>query len=236
MWLDASYAASVEADGDEVQFWRDRSGNVVDYAATSTGPITGQGMMNELNVLSFSSDERLMGVRSTLDGVGSFTVFVVATATGQGTDVIWSRQQGPAPGDDVRIAHSSGGGGGGGGGGQQPGGPPMFVVGANDGATPVNAAAALAGGNEPFVAAGLFNLAASITAQAGGQMAVGLSSYPPLAAERPSVIGGPTNDGGGFAGSIAELVIYSRLLDDAEATAVESDLAAKWGIAPQAMP
>lgn len=231
LWLDASrmdsiYAEStlatpVTADNGPVGGWKDLTSNArhaLQISSTNRPtwrrPLNGQ---NGLGVMSFNGSSGYFETSMSLNGLASFSIFLVARSATSGGWQSALRQQSGTQGFFVMPWTSSGAV------------SPRIILGYDGGTTTTNTVTLTNGVFNllSFVrTSGVSNVAnvnkvlgstrSANTGSLAESVSLAIGRYPQPAAEY-------------FSGSIAEILIYNRALSSSETTSVESYLSAKWG-------
>jgi hypothetical protein len=231
LWLDASQQntlftdagfSAVTTSGQSVYQWNDLSGNNRHAIQATSGnrptwspPASGQ---NGLGVTSFNGSSSFFDTSMSLNGLSSFSIFLVAKSATSGGWQSALRQQSGFQGFFVMPWTSNGG-----------AVSPRIILGYDGGTTTPNTVALTNGAfnlisfirnsgvsNVANVNGVLSSTRSANTASLSESVNLSIGRYPQPVAEY-------------FSGSIAEIVIFNRALSPSETSSVESYLKTKWG-------
>lgn len=231
LWLDASQQSTLFTDagttpvttsGQSIYQWNDLSGNNRHAVQATSGnrptwlpPASGQ---NGLGVTSFNGSSSFFDTSMSLNGLSSFSIFLVAKSATSGGWQSALRQQSGYQGYFVMPWTSNGG-----------AVSPRIIL-AYDGGTTTT--------NTVTLTNGVFNLISFIrtsgtsnVANVGGSLSSTRSANSASLSESVNLSIGryPQPIAEYFSGSIAEIVIFNRALSASETASVESYLKTKWG-------
>lgn len=220
LWLDASDASTITESGGNVSQWDDKSGNAnhVNQGTLANQPVTGTRTINLLNVLDFDGTNSFLSqtnIQLVNSSTGHFTAFGVSRNDVSTVGMIISQDN---SGDQVA----------------------QFIK------TGVNAAGIAFNtlgntfqdssnkpvGTSPVVISSVFN-GSTIEVLVNRETKGGTSFFGTTKKNASTVtVGGtrPDISNERFNGSIAELIIYNRVLENEEIESVEQYLADKWGV------
>jgi hypothetical protein len=231
LWLDASQQntlftdagfSAVTTSGQSVYQWNDLSGNNRHAIQATSGnrptwspPASGQ---NGLGVVSFNGSSSFFDTSMSLNGLSSFSIFLVAKSATSGGWQSALRQQSGFQGFFVMPWTSNGG-----------AVSPRIILGYDGGTTTPNTVTLTNGAfnlisfirnsgvsNVANVNGVLSSTRSANTASLSESVNLSIGRYPQPVAEY-------------FSGSIAEIVIFNRALSPSETSSVESYLKTKWG-------
>jgi hypothetical protein len=228
LWLDATNLDSIGTDGSDVKSWKDRrfeSGDDTSFGSLNAGarPDLAMSTWNGLPTVYFDGDDHLTSAAfGGLSEVPSYTIFVVSSSTGNGEkSVIRGNSLGKTAfaleyqidSSRARFVH------------RWPaadiGGKAANVVNLVPDA-PTILTAERRSGEVPSV-----SLAGSNPDGLAGSSEINNGATDDIQGGLSVVLGGASN---GVEGHIAEVLIYTRAMADAEAEAVREYLAVKWGV------
>jgi hypothetical protein len=231
LWLDASQQNTIFTDagttpvttsGQSIYQWNDLSGNNRHAIQATSGnrptwvpPASGQ---NGLGAISFNGSSSFFDTSMSLNGLSSFSIFLVAKSATSGGWQSALRQQSGFQGFFVMPWTSNGG-----------AVSPRIILGYDGGTTTPNTVALTNGAfnlisfirnsgvsNVANVNGVLSSTRSANTASLSESVNLSIGRYPQPVAEY-------------FSGSIAEIVIFNRALSPSETSSVESYLKTKWG-------
>ena len=231
LWLDASQQSTLFTDagttavttsGQSIYQWNDLSGNNRHAVQATSGnrptwvpPASGQ---NGLGVANFNGSSSFFDTSMSLNGISSFSVFLVAKSATSGGWQSALRQQSGYQGYFVMPWTSNGG-----------AVSPRIILSYDGGTTTTNTLA---------LTNGVFNLISFIrtsgtsnVANVNGSLSSTRSANSASLSESVNLSIGryPQPVAEYFSGSIAEIVIFNRALSVSETASVESYLKTKWG-------
>lgn len=208
MWFDASDESTITESGGAVSQWDDKSGNSynISQATGANQPLSGTRTLNGLNVLDFNGSSHVLYRTTTPTVSQANTIFVVADADILGNlDFLIDGSSGT--GRQAIVGYGS---------------PAYWTMYAGNIKQTTNS------DTGPVILSTTWNALSSIMNINGTDepTAAGPGVWPLVGL----VVGGSSSLTGSFNGGVAEILVYSDLLDRTDRLRVMSHLAAKWGI------
>jgi hypothetical protein len=234
LWLDGSDSSTITQSGGLISQWNDKSSNAYTFTATgSQRPTFTSNGLNNKSVVSFDgSSQYLVGTNTTGLNPTSWSLFIVAYATGSATQCVIAKRGNSNPADDAwgaayissksytrgrnlsggsnnSLLNASGG---------------LFVLGSSGNNGPVGSAQLTSSvmtdnSNQGYY----FNQINPATATAGSQSVAGAGQVTVGTLLQTTYLEL-------LNGYIAEIILYSSALSNSDRQAVEGYLKAKWGI------
>lgn len=208
LWLDASDAGTITSSGGLVSQWDDKSTNSNNATQTNASlqPTTGENTINGKNVISTDATNR-MELTSAVSRTNGYTVFFVGAAVD--TTSTKTFIGGAGGGLSLRFNSSE-----------------SAAIARNQQATILTGSPAVGTSN---------NIICFKTSSAGNQIinngtSIGSNTTDPAYSADFNAILVDIDTSARFYGNVAEIIVYTRILDTTEINQVGNYLDSKWGI------